>query len=208
MDRKRFFDEIRSPLFGGKLTKKQVAGISAILDGWETFGGTDNKRLAYILATAYHETATRMEPVMETRGVNEETNPSVDAAIGRLERSFKAGKMPWVKKPYWRKDKDGLSWLGRGFPQLTHRSNYARAEVEVKAPLLKNPDLALELPIAVMIMVEGMSEGWFTGKKLSDYFAKDMADWRNARKIINGLESADKIVGYAKVFFADLTAAG
>lgn len=207
MDRERFFDAARTPLFGGKLTKKQVAGMTAILDGWDAFGGTDPKRLAYVLATAFHETATRMEPVIETRRPDEETNPSVETAIARLESSWKRGRMPWVKSPYWRKDSDGLSWLGRGFPQLTFRRNYLKAEVELKVPLTKNPDLALELAIAVPIMIEGMAEGWFTGKRLSDYFAADKADWRNARKIINGLESADKVAGYAKAFYADILTA-
>jgi hypothetical protein len=52
-----------------------------------------------------------------------------------------------------------------------------------------------------------MRVGLYTGKKLADYFneltigATDQL-WINARKIINGLDCAETIAGYAKVFFA------
>jgi hypothetical protein len=32
-----------------------------------------------------------------------------------------------VKPPYWRKDKDGKLWLGRGLVQITRRSNWTGA---------------------------------------------------------------------------------
>ena len=46
-----------------------------------------------------------------------------------------------------------------------------------------------------------MVEGWFTGKKLSDYF-NEKTDYINARKIVNGLDKADIIAGYAKVLYS------
>ena len=65
------------------------------------------------------------------------------------------------------------------------------------------PDKAL----AAQVMFAGMSQGWFTGKKLSDYFKDGKADWKNARRIINGTDKADTIAGYGKAFYRALQAA-
>ena len=67
MDRMFFFDAVREELFKGELTQPQVEGITAILDAWKRrFAPADRRWLAYILATAYHETAYTMQPVRET----------------------------------------------------------------------------------------------------------------------------------------------
>ena len=63
--------------------------------------------------------------------------------------------------------------------------------------------------VAAYILIDGMVKGAFTGKKLADYFNAHTTDWRNARRIINGLDKADLIASIAKEFYADLvTAAG
>lgn len=206
IDRKKFFEGVRQGPFPGKLQASQVSGMNAILDEWERRNLTELPMLADMLATAYHETFASMQPVIETRNPSKDkTNPSVDTAIARLESSWKRGKMPWVKSAYWRKDKDGLSWLGRGLPQVTHKFNYAKAEKALGIPFTKKPELMLEMKHAIPVMFEGMLNGWFTGKKLSDYFGPGMTpQWRNARKIINGLEKADVVAGYAKQFYTDL----
>ena len=67
IDRKTFFDDVRGPLYGGRLSQGQVAGMTALLDRFERGGETDDRRfLAYMLATAHHETGGRMQPVRET----------------------------------------------------------------------------------------------------------------------------------------------
>ena len=50
-----------------------------------------------------------------------------------------------------------------------------------------------------------MEKGLFTGKKLADYFDKNEQDWINARRIVNGLDRAEKIAGYAKAFYAAIS---
>jgi len=71
LKRRIFYDGIRHGPFPGKLTKGQVAGCEAILDGWEARAPTnsplpdDLRWLAYMLATAYHETAHTMQPIKE-----------------------------------------------------------------------------------------------------------------------------------------------
>lgn len=207
MDRAKFFASIRTSLFG-RLTQAQVVGCEAILDGWAARGEGRRQHLSYILATAYHETAGRMEPVIETRGASEATNPSVETAIRRLESSWARGKMPWVHTAYWRRDADGLSWLGRGYPQVTHKINYAKAEAATGHAFTKQPSLMLEVGPAVDAMFWGMTTGGFTGKRLNDYLnnkiGNDPNSWLaafiEARRVINAQESATKVAGYAVDF--------
>ena len=59
----------------------------------------------------------------------------------------------------------------------------------------RNPDLVMKPEYALPILFVGMNEGWFTGRKLSDYFGGTEADPKNARRIINGTDKADEIAG-------------
>ena len=53
-------------------------------------------------------------------------------------------------------------------------------------------------------MFRGMAEGWFTGRKLGQYFNDDEDDPVNARQIINGNDQDDLIAGYHRTFLAAL----
>lgn len=205
MDYTKFYDSVR-PFFGGKLTGSQVMGMNAILHDPD-FQACPLDQQAYMLATAYHETAHHMLPVMETRRSTEDSNPSVDTAIARLESSWKKGSMPWVKNAYWRKNSKGLSYLGRGLPQLTHEANYKRMGELIGIDLVNNPDLALDPKWAVKIMVKGMTMGLFTGKDMGDYLdgvdesdAEDLREYANARYVVNGKDRAVDIGKAALVF--------
>lgn len=177
-DRKTFFAEIRR-LFG-PLKQGQVNGFEAILTEWEKRGLSDVRHLAYMLATAWHETARTMQPIRE---------------YGR-GRGMKYGKP----------GKHGQVAYGRGYVQITWDYNYERADKELglNGALTKDYELALRPDIAAAIMFEGMAEGWFTGKKLSDYIRGKLCDYRNARRIINGTDKAVTIAGYAVDFEATL----
>lgn len=202
MNREAFFNALRGgAMFPRGYAQGQVEGLDAILDEGER-RGTSRFHLAYMLATAYHETAATMQPVRETMA-------STDGrAILILEKSWKAGKLPWVSTPYWRKDKDGKSWLGRGLVQLTWRDNYEKMAKVTGVDLVANPSRAMDMAIAVKIMFEGMVLGSFTGKKLSDYITDAKADYYNARRIINGTDRAAHIAVQAKAFEAALVKAG
>ena len=63
-----------------------------------------------------------------------------------------------------------------------------------------SPDLALVPKHAADILVLGCTEGWFTGKKLSDYLNNMASGYREARKVVNGLDDADLIASYARLF--------
>ncbi len=207
MQKDAFFNAVRGPLFGGSLSMPQVYGMEAILDRALAVR-TPLRHLAYMLATAFHETAKTMQPILETRGPRERANPSIDVAIKRLDNSFAAGKLPWVSKPYWRKDAAGKSWLGRGLVQLTHKDNYERMGKVIGVDLVTDPDKALQPGVAVSIMFFGMTRGVFTGRPLSDYLDGRTADYVNARRVINGTESARKVADYAVRFEQALLASG
>jgi putative chitinase len=196
MNRKAFFDAVRMNPFNGQLSQSQVDGLNAILDGWLRCGLTDLRWLAYMLATAFHETARTMQPIKEYGGndyfmkMYDKTGarPKVAASLGNTEVG------------------DGARFCGRGYVQLTGRANYAKASQKLGVDFVKEPDRALMPNYAAEIMFLGMTEGWFTGKKLADYF-NTRADWTNARRIINALDRASTVAGYATAFQNALQAA-
>ena len=162
-----FFTAVRSA-YGG-LSQKQVAGFNAIIG---RFKGSDPRHLAYMLATAWHETDRTMQPIRE---------------YGRG-----SGK------------KYGTTFYGRGLVQLTWEANYVKAGTKLGLNLRASPDLALEATVAADIMFLGMTEGWFTGRKLGDYFGATTDDPVGARRIINGSDKAEMIAGYHRTFLAAL----
>lgn len=194
-----FFDAVR-PLFGGKLSQSQVDGINVILGAFKLYGDGSATKLAYILATAFHETGGTMQPVKETQFT---ADVPTDALVKqRLTKAWKAGKLPWVKSDYW-----SGGFFGRGYVQLTHKANYVKAGKVVGVDLFANPDKALDPGIASRVLVQGMMEGWFTGKPLGKYITGTEFDFRDARRVVNGVESAEKVKEHAERFLFALRAA-
>lgn len=209
MNRSAFYSAVRASLFAGRLTQSQVEGMEFLLDAFEQRGVDNRNHAAYMLVTAFHETARTMLPVRETLASSD------DQAIRVLDAAFARGRLPWVRKPYWRKDAEGKSWLGRGYVQLTHKANYERAGRELGVDLVGNPALAMDPAIAAAILIEGMDEGWFTGRTLDHYIddkdeadSEDLREYRAARPIINGTDKAEQIALIAVQFEAALRAAG
>ncbi|WP_222403605.1 hypothetical protein [Rhizobium leguminosarum] len=148
---------------------------------------------AYVLATAFHETGGRMMPVRETFATSD------NQAIARLDSAWAKGKLPWVSSPYWRQ-----GWFGRGYSQLTHENNYRTVSIKLGIDLVSFPAKALIPEIAAKVLVMGLKEGWFTGKKLSDYINLRATNFIDARQVINGMDCADKIAAYAVAYAAAL----
>lgn len=209
MNRSAFYASVRSRasgIFGTSLSQAQVNGVEAILDEAEK-RGTPLRHVAYILATAYHESAHTMQAVRETLATTD------DGAIRALEGAWKRGKLPWVKTPYWRKDADGKSWFGRGLVQITHKANYQKLGLLIGVDLVKDPSAALVLSTAIKILFVGMELGSFTGKSLDDYISNGRTDfgrtdYEGARRIVNGTDKAALIAGYALAFEKALVAGG
>lgn len=192
---KAFFDALRAgDLLGPTLTAAEVEGVNAVLAASE---GLATSWRAYMLATAYHETAATMQPIKEYGG---------DAYFTRLYDP-KGNNPALASRLGNTKPGDGAKFAGRGYVQLTGRSNYQRAGTKVGEDLIAKPDLAMRPDIAARIMREGMVEGWFTGRALKHYLPENLGtdgQFINARKIINGQDKAALISGYAIKFQRDL----
>lgn len=170
---KQFFDYVRSAF--GNLNQKQVEGFEALIKQTEAL---PLRHRAYILATTWHETARTMQPIKET---------------GLGKNKIYGVPDPVTKKVYY----------GRGYVQLTWKVNYEKAEKRLKelglidnsVDLVNNPDLVMRPDIAARILVIGMTEGWFTGKKLADYDS-----YVNMRRVVNGVDKAELIATHAYKF--------
>ena len=190
IDRQKFIALVRETAFGARMTRYQVNGVLAILDAWAALApDAIASWIAYALATAKWETAHTMQPIAEF-------------GKGR-GRKYGAPVGPYRQVYY-----------GRGFVQLTWLENYRKATEELRKrgfmraneDLVREPSLAMRDDIAAAIMVLGMVEGWFTGHKLARHFNERVTDWREARRIINGMDKADQIARIARQFHEALLA--
>lgn len=197
MSREAFFDDVRVSLFKGSLTQGQVDGLNTLLNIW--IAGYDDFRpemLAYCLATAFHETARTMQPIEEYG-----TDARAEKLYGPTGRNpTRARKMGNTRKG------DGARYKGRGYVQLTWKVNYRKAGKVVGVDLVADPKAALEPNIAARILYQGCLEGWFTGRKLSDYINDRETDYVDARRVVNGTDRASQIARYASKFEAAIEA--
>lgn len=178
-----FFAHIRpSPLFK-RLTVAQVEGHKSIIKALRKHN-VPLSHAAYVLATAYHETAQRMQPVKE---------------------GLKASDA-WRKK-----NLRYYPWYGRGHVQLTWEENYRKADQKLGlgGALVANADLALDPEVSAEVLVLGSVEGWFSGDKkgrhtlarhLPNGSSATRTQFKNARRIINIMDKADLIAGHALVY--------
>ncbi len=187
-DEAAFFDALRgSKALGPTLSADEVEGCQAIVGACRG-AGYGLAWTAYALGTAYHETAATMRPI----------------------REYGRGK----GRRYGQPGKHGQVAYGRGYVQLTWDYNYEKADAKLGlgGRLIGNYDLALDPKVAADIMVRGMAEGWFTGKKLADFLPAsgpaNRTSFENSRRIINGTDKAQLIAGHALEFQRALQAGG
>lgn len=175
IDRSSFFSNFRS--YYGSMDQSQVDGINFILANMEedTRPAINSqtvwmRQLAYIFATTKHEVANTYQPITEY------SNTTCVRYDG------------------------GCRYKGRGYVQLTHEFNYRNMSPVVGVDLVANPELALDPDIAYTVMSHGMFYGVFTGRALGDYILSGATDYYNARRVVNGLDRASLIQGYARDF--------
>ncbi len=181
MNTDKIFDNLRAITSDKKLSQIQVDSVNAILASCAKHGVTDIHQIGYVLATAYHE--SRLKPIEEIgKGAGHDYGRKLDIGGG-------AGK----RVPYTTPD---VLYYGRGMVQITWRSNYATFTKLLGVDLINHPELAMDIHTAAEIIVVGMKNGLFTGKKLANYFTGVTNDSVNARRMINGTDCAGLISGY------------
>ena len=166
----------------GALSASQVDEIIFLIGEFDKDKSITYAQAAYMLATVWHETASTMLPISEYgkgKGRKYGQKYDIDGSIYR-----------------------GLDhiYYGRGYVQLTWLSNYVLATKKISTDFVNNPDLVMQKEYAVKILIQGMKDGWFTGRKLSDHINQSKKDYVNARRIINGTDKAQKIANEAIIF--------
>lgn len=186
------------------LSASQVQGYEDILNEGAR-RKTPLKHLAYILATADHETGGKLQPIEEN--LNYTTSARIRSVWPTRFRTT-AEAAPYVRAPQKLANfvyggrmgnglaNDGWDFRGRGYVQITGRSNYRQFGIEGV------PSRALDPTVATKILFDGMERGMFTGAKLSEY-----DNYLDMRRIVNGNDAASKIATLASRYEAALVAA-
>jgi len=149
------------------------AAIQAIISEARRQGITNKSQIAYILATVKHETNDTFQPVREAYYLGE------------------------PKAENHRQTLRYYPFYGRGYVQLTWDYNYREYSNLLGLDLVNQPDLVMRSDISLMILIDGMKRGAFTGVGLDDYITGSSVDFYNARRIINGTDAAPLIEDYA-----------
>lgn len=180
-DHKKFFGSYREEY--GSLIQSQVSGIENLLNCIERdLDVNDVRWAAYIMATVKHECADQWQPIEEF-GKGQGRPYGIEVQVT---------------------GSDGKQYLnvyyGRGYVQLTWKDNYEKMSkvLGLDDELLIHPERVMEPEIAYSIMSYGMRNGSFTGRKLSDFIHDETCDYKNARRIINGLDRWQTIQDYAE----------
>lgn len=163
----------------GELKSYAQKSVPLLLQGCAECGVTDPGQMAYVFATTEHESKLGLWMTELSNG--NQYNGRRD--LGNTQPG------------------DGPRFKGRGFCQVTGRTNYKMWSDKLGIDLVSHPEKAADQEIAAKIIVMGMRDGTFTGKKLSHYISGSTQDFRNARRIINGLDRADHIAEIARKYY-------
>lgn len=114
----------------------------------------------------------------------------------------------------------GIRFRGRGYVGISHDFNYKYWGSRLGINLYRNVALATDPKYAVQILVLGMRDGTYTGitseaelipgggRKLSDFINGSKTNFVQARRIVNGLDRAEEVAGYARKFLTILQDCG
>lgn len=195
----KFYDSLRAgDMLGPKISAEEFEGCDRIIRACAT-NRWGLSWVAYALATTYHEVNGTMQPVKEIGG------PAYFKRMYDIQgqRPAKARELGNLTPG------DGAKFAGRGYVQLTGRTNYQRATRKLRdmgftVDLIADPDQAMRPEIAAAILVAGMREGWFTGRDIDDDLPASgpasMSQFVASRDIINGRDKQEMIAQYAMDF--------
>lgn len=201
MNRTVFFSRVRETLFNGRLGQAQVDNMNLLLNTHdEFFPEVAADQLAVVFATVFHETGATMRPIMEKGGTAYFTR-MYDIKGSRPAKARELGNTT---------PGDGAKYPGMGYVQSTGKGNAIKATkvlseaFGVVVDCVKNPQLLMVPKYAAYWLFYGMVHGLFTGKKLSSYVnndgKEDPDEFKNSRRIINGIDRAELIAGHARKF--------
>ena len=210
--------------------------IPLILKAAQARGLADPDQLAYVLATAHHESRYGTPKYSRSESLVEDNNPLQHDAKGDFRTSHVTGRrIPGDDLNTYYDDAyggrlgnrtgtaDAADFRGRGFVQLTGRSNYQDWTDRLKAEgysysvdgvqyggaggeaidLTSHPEHVNKVPgLAARILVEGMQQGTFTGERLGDDINDTKTDFYGARDIVNGDKRTNgrRIAGHAEAY--------
>lgn len=185
INRKTFFDEYRKTIDPNrKLDQKEVNAIGNFLNFVDIdLAKMEMNQWAYFFATVFHETKATFLPVKEAYYLQER--------YGWTDEKFDA----WAKKNF-----RYYPYYGRGYVQTTWLKNYERSSKLIGVDFVKNPHLMMIPHYSFKVSLDGFIKGWFTTRKISDYVNKNETDYVNARRVINGIDDAQLIASYARIF--------
>lgn len=191
--------------FGG-FSQAQVDGFNTIITAVNKHKGDAKNPLyaAYVLATTYHETATKMQAIAEYgAGKSRRYGKWYKNSKGQ-EYGHRNGKYEY----YLKSDYPHL-YFGRGLPQITWLDNYIKMGEILGIDLANNPELALDQDISAAIMIEGMLRGSFTGLSLARCIRYgSYGEFVYSRRIINGTDRDSLVAKYAVQFLESLVIEG
>lgn len=170
-------------VLGDFLDEQQVSGFNALIAVLNKEKISDKRVVAYILATCLFETSKRMVSREEV-GSDEYFRQMYDITGERSPVALRMGNTS---------EGDGVLYKKRGFVKLLGKSSYMKFGEYIGKDLVNNPALVLDLDIASEILVKGMLKGWFTGVSVYNYITPSRTDYVNARRTVDGTDSAKRI---------------
>ena len=166
-----------------KRTANQQASVAALVRAAEAQKLT-KPQIAYVLATAEHES---------DRFATLEEYSSGTQYEGRKDLG---NSQPG----------DGKRYKGRGYVQLTGRNNYRAYAERSGIRILDLPYVLMNwASLSVYVIIDGMTRGAYTGHRLDEFVNATRQDFRNARRVVNGLDQADKIAQQARDWLDRIT---
>jgi len=142
-----------------------------------------NAQIAYILATAEHE--------------SDSFNTLEEYADGtKYENRSDLGN---------NEDGDGVRFKGRGYAQLTGRRNYTKYADITGIKLVEFPIILMNwAALSAYIIVHGMINGIYTTHKLEKFVNDKEQNFIKARRVVNGDDCAEKIAAQAEEWLKKL----